>query len=122
MYGDEVLPHPPERASARRARHFVASLFDDMDAPCAQDTVLLVSELVTNTVTHAGTPVTVDVQVRPDRVRVEVADDDPRVPAPLDVGPESTTGRGLDIVRRQATRWGVTPTSHGKSVWFEIDY
>ena len=81
---------------------------------------LLVSELVANAVTHAETGVTLQLDLSPERLRVEVrdeADGEPRARRPRHDDP---TGRGLMIVEALADRWGVEPTPPGKTVWFEL--
>lgn len=90
-------------------------------APDVVDTcVLLVSELATNAVLHARTPFTVTVEQLP-VLRVEVHDDDPRLPHARDYGPEAASGRGLHLVEALSQSSGtVTHPSGGKSVWFEL--
>jgi len=86
---------------------------------------LLVTELVTNAVKHAGTGTDRTVRVRleccPGHVRGEVTDDGP--------GFEPLQGRridpiedgfGLTLVDQLADRWGVD-VAEGTRVWFEID-
>jgi CheY-like chemotaxis protein len=107
--------------SPRDARRFVQATLAGEDADLLDVVTLLVSELVTNSNIHAGGGARVVVRLSHQRVRVDVADDDPRLPAlrvPDDTGPG---GRGLLIVDRAASRWGVEPAPVGKSVWFEID-
>lgn len=79
---------------------------------------LVMSELVTNAVVHAGTPMDVDVHRRGRYLHIAVRDFDPH-PARL-VGPKSETapgGRGLLLVDTIATAWGCTPTVDGKVTW-----
>ena len=85
---------------------------------------LLVSELVTNAVTHVGTDVRLRVEKLPAGVRVRVFDGggDRLRRAARDVPPDSPTGRGLLIVDNVADRWGVERTDAGKQVWFELSY
>jgi CheY-like chemotaxis protein len=107
--------------SPRAARRFVQATLAGEDEELSELVSLLVSELVTNSLVHAGSGAEVVVRLRPGRVRVEVADDDPRLPVlrvPDDNGPG---GRGLLIVERSASRWGADPARGGKVVWFEID-
>jgi anti-sigma regulatory factor (Ser/Thr protein kinase) len=91
------------------------------------DLRLLVSELVTNSVRHAGQGPEgwVDVRVSTDGrgVRVEVCDPGPgfrqrkRTTAPQ---ADRTSGRGLYLVAQIADRWGVH-RDEATRVWFEID-
>jgi Histidine kinase-, DNA gyrase B-, and HSP90-like ATPase. len=91
----------------------------------AFDVRLLVTELVANSVRHAGLdesdPITVMLELSDARVRVEVRDPGegfafPVRPQKLD----SEGGRGLQIVAAIAHRWGVD-RSKPIAVWFEID-
>ena len=84
------------------------------------------SELVTNSVVHAGLSpdeaITVTVTVQGGLARGEVRDqgrgfEPPQEPTPK---PDLAGGWGLYIVNRVADRWGVANTG-SKSVWFEID-
>ncbi|MGK4582771.1 ATP-binding SpoIIE family protein phosphatase [Kitasatospora sp. HPMI-4] len=86
--------------------------------PLAENTELMVSELVTNAVQHATRPVTLRL-VRTSVLRCEVGDDSPVLPRARRVGPEEERGRGLQIVARCADRWGATRLGAGKVVWFE---
>ena len=80
---------------------------------------LLVSELVTNAVVHAGTPVEIGVAVLEDlTVAVTVSDGSPHAPVTRDYADTAGTGRGLLLVQELADRWGVQVTPAGKSVWF----
>lgn len=111
----------PEPSSVRQARRYVSETltaigFDDA-GPTAE---LLVSELVTNAILHARSPLNVSVETRGELVRVAVADDSPRSPQRRRHSLDSGTGRGLLLVERMAERWGVDVGSAGKVVWFEL--
>ena len=98
----------------------VADVLDDAHYTGDADTVLLlVSELATNAVRHAATPWELHIACTRRTVTVEVLDHDathkPEVQHP---GPDATSGRGLLIVERLATRWGCEPRGDGKAVWF----
>jgi anti-sigma regulatory factor (Ser/Thr protein kinase) len=87
------------------------------------DVKLLVSELVTNAVRHPRNDgfIGLEVQLRDGRVRVEVTDPGdgfkkPRIGSPP---PDALGGRGLLIVDRIATAWGVSPGKPTR-VWFEL--
>jgi serine/threonine-protein kinase RsbW len=85
---------------------------------------LLVSELVTNSVRHARLEgrewINVEIDLRPDAVRVTVSDPGPGFDPPsLTPRPHDTSGWGLFLVERVADRWGVH--SDGPTeVWFEL--
>jgi two-component sensor histidine kinase len=113
----------PDVSSPRRARSFVRRVLRDHEL-VADSAVLMVSELATNAVLHARTDFAVRVLLtRSDGesiVRVEVEDANERPPM---IGPtptEATSGRGLQLVQRMATAWGVEPSHQGKVLWFEV--
>jgi two-component sensor histidine kinase len=89
------------------------------------DILLLVTELVTNAVRHAGAgpkrPVRVELMRRPRRVRVEVTDSGPGFErGPEEPSPNGSGGWGLVMVDRVADRWGIASESGTTCVWFEI--
>ena len=113
----------PSAASA--ARNALVALEPRVDAGCLEDIRLLVSELVTNAVRHAGGPaggqVQLDVTVEPPRVRVEVADPGAGFdPEPRDDEMTRPGGWGLYLVDRIADRWGVVRNTMNR-VWFEVN-
>ena len=113
---------PAAASSAGEARRFVKAALErwDLDVLCEAAT-LLVSELVSNAVLHAGTAVRVRVRRDGSRVRVEVHDGDRRAPARKHYSSMATTGRGLLLVERLSSGWGVEASDSGKQVWFELD-
>jgi len=111
----------PEAPSARQARRFVDETLRRWECDEMLDTVeLLVSELVTNAVLHARSEVDVSVQLLPDRVRIEVADESPEGIRRRALTADQSSGRGISMVESLALAWGVTTKRSGKSVWFEI--
>ncbi len=83
------------------------------------------SELVTNALLHAETPISVRVRGTREHPRVEVRDGSRLVPElPQTSTPQEedelllTFGRGLSIVARAADAWGVDVDDDGKAVWF----
>ena len=111
--------------SARAARRFVAQVltgWDDEDSDLLDTVTLLVSELVTNAVIHAGSDVEVMVRLTSTAARIEVTDASADSIAPRDAGREEDSGRGLALVGSLAQRWGVRPAAGGgKTVWFEVN-
>jgi hypothetical protein len=92
----------------------------------SDDAALVMSELVTNAVLHAGTPVQVVVRRMGQGMRVEVGDGSSRLPVVAAERPEdllstrSMTGRGLAVVAATVDRWGADPDGSGKLIWAEI--
>jgi anti-sigma regulatory factor (Ser/Thr protein kinase) len=87
--------------------------------------VLLTSEVVTNAVLHGRDTVTLGTltlgaDAHDASVRVEVIDGSEVVPRMRAVDAERESGRGMTIVNALAAEWGVTLTTPGKTVWFEV--
>lgn len=113
---------PPEVASARRARSLVTEeLLRWGEGDLVETATLCVSEIVTNAVLHAGTPVQLDIELHPSTVRIEVRDGGAAPPERLDADVESVHGRGVAIVEVLSAAWGVEPSETGKCVWFELE-
>lgn len=113
---------PAAARSVAGARQLVRQTLSDWTAPQYEWTAAqLLTELVTNAVIHAGTPVTVCLALFADRLRVEVRDGSPRLPAQRSYGVQATTGRGLQLVSVLATSWGVSIDEGGKTVWCEVE-
>lgn len=73
----------PDPVAAREAREFVAATCREWQLVDDVDTIaLLTSELVTNGVLHARTPLEVDLVTDDRGLLVEVHDNDPRPPSP----------------------------------------
>jgi anti-sigma regulatory factor (Ser/Thr protein kinase) len=116
--------------AASVARHTVAGLAPYLDRGVAEDAELLVSELVTNSVRHAGLPdeasIEFSVRASAEVLMVEVADAGrgfdhispmrPRVVA----GVAEASGWGLFLVDRISDRWGAVKTDGETRVWFEL--
>ena len=108
--------------SAGRARRFVTTALAEAGrAEVAEIAVLLVSELVSNAVLHAGTELEVVVRILPDRLAVEVHDQGGGRAVRRQYSTLSGTGRGLMLVEELARDWGTVVTEAGKFVWFELD-
>jgi anti-sigma regulatory factor (Ser/Thr protein kinase) len=107
----------------REARRFLTGCLESWDQASAVWTAqLLIGELATNAVLHAGDGgFTVTVRVLDDGcVRLEVGDSSARPPRLRDYGATSTTGRGVALVAQLSRDWGVRPAGDGKVVWCEI--
>jgi anti-sigma regulatory factor (Ser/Thr protein kinase) len=108
-------------ARARTALYGLDGSLEDLRQPVR----LLITELVTNAVKHAGAGPDRTVQVRlecsSERVRAVVTDEGPGFEprAGLRIDPLED-GFGLALVDQLADRWGVH-VDRGARVWFEID-
>jgi anti-sigma regulatory factor (Ser/Thr protein kinase) len=117
----------PRPASVRTARDLVARACHAWGLPQVQEAWLVVSELVTNAVEHAGTEVVITVSTRGDAgLHLAVRDGAPGFPhlrEPSSAGRPAALperGRGLRLVHAAAAVWGVVPTRGGKVVWATV--
>ena len=107
----------PRLARRRVAAECRAAGFGEEAVDSAE---LLTSEVVANAVLHGRSTVRLRVRADGRLVRVEVGDDNARLPTELPHDPAALGGRGLAIVAAVAARWGVDGDPAGKTVWFEI--
>ncbi len=118
--GMSTLHLEPVVESTPVARHWIAAHLRGVSPDVVECAGLLTSELVTNAVLHANTPLCVTLHILPDRIRVDVADGSTVLPSLKDYGREAATGRGLTLFDTLASSWGVQPVEGGKIVWFEL--
>lgn len=120
---------PGKEISVPAAREWVCGLLAGrITAPVLDDTLLLLSEVVTNAITHsdsgrtAGGQVMVRVTRTSGSVHVEVTDGGSATSAPAVRVPEADDdgGRGLWLVDLLATAWGSQHGETGGSVWFRV--
>ena len=119
-----VLAEPSAARLARRAVADCGLVAEDREATL----LLLVSELVSNCVRHAGLRADEEILLRAhtdeDCARVEVCDAgrSGRVPVKRDAGADGLVpgGLGLVLVDEMADRWGVQCDEHETCVWFEL--
>jgi hypothetical protein len=106
-------------STPRLVRRLVRRTLADWDlAACADVTELLASELATNAVRYASTPIELRL-MRTDVLLCEVKDDDHHLPVLRSATGSDEVGRGLHLVSSLARRWGASRTVDGKVVWFD---
>ena len=110
---------PAAKESVRLAREAAAAACRAWGLRVHNAVELVVSELVANAVLHGGGTVTVNLVDTGEGVRVEVEDENPMPPVPLEIHPARVGGYGMHIVSRLAD-WGWRPSGAGKVVWARI--
>ncbi|MER5635846.1 SpoIIE family protein phosphatase [Kitasatospora sp. NPDC002227] len=111
---------PAEPTAVSRARRLVRGTLTEWGVEELTDTAeLLVSELVTNSVRYASAPIGVRLTLG-DTLLVEISDPLPDPPRERHAAEADEGGRGLELVRRLALRWGTRAEGMGKVVWFEL--
>ena len=116
-----VAELPPDPSSVRTARTLVREVLGDVGDEVLFALELLVTEVITNTLTHAGSAPRIEAQLTPKTIRVAVYDVAPELPTHRVPDQDRAGGRGLHLLDRVASRWGAEPTDDGKVVWFELD-
>lgn len=110
-----------ERDAVARARRFVRECLESSGLhDLVDDARLIVSELVTNALLHAGLPAELVVSLAPPMARLEVRDRSPVPPTRPERNDEAMTGRGLHLIEGLAYDWGVEQLPPGKVVWAQL--
>jgi hypothetical protein len=112
----------PATASPAQARDFVERpLIQHGLVHLVGDIRLVVSELVTNAVVHAGTSIRVRIEELPSWVKLTVYDrsvDLPVLRLSTRISDDTESGRGLWIVDACSSEWGTDLTDgEGKAIW-----
>ncbi|MFC5824004.1 ATP-binding protein [Nonomuraea insulae] len=120
---------PATGISVPAARDWARSLLSlGVPAPVLDDALLLLSEVVTNAITHSDSgcvptgKVTIQILRMGTTVQVEVTDAGSSTSAPVVRAPalDDDTGRGLWMVDMLADAWGFEHDENGASVWFRL--
>ncbi|MCU1595908.1 MAG: putative magnesium/manganese-dependent protein phosphatase [Frankiales bacterium] len=112
---------PPDVTSAAVARRHVRAFCDDSGhGAVLDDALLMVTELVTNAVVHAGTALALELSSVDGGLRVQVTDarPGPMLSAAGPVDEDREGGRGLFLLDTLATAWGSSHSRAGKALWF----
>ncbi|GAC1420663.1 MAG: hypothetical protein NVSMB57_14590 [Actinomycetota bacterium] len=111
----------PDASAPGSARRFTVRILQGWQCHQMVETAeLLVSELVTNAVKHAGTKIELRVSLRRRAIRFDIIDLSPSQALPGNPEAGSLSGRGLRIVGSLALEWGTSALDQGKSVWFTV--
>jgi anti-sigma regulatory factor (Ser/Thr protein kinase) len=111
-------PSAVRAALRERGAHLPGELRDDL--------LLLITEVVTNSVRHSGASgddeIEVDVREDRDGVHVVVTDPGSGFERPANLVPDHTSagGLGLVLVDRLSRDWGTRRTHRGWAVWFVL--
>lgn len=115
-----LVPRPEASAEARAA---LRELCGHLGLDVVDTAVLLLAEIVTNAIKFARGTVDVSLTCTENKIRAEVADESKRLPVKKTPDLYAESGRGLHLVERLSTSWGVHETRGrpGKVVWFDLD-
>jgi anti-sigma regulatory factor (Ser/Thr protein kinase) len=120
--GEETADLSALPTSPATARRFVADALWRLgvDPEAISTASLLTSELFTNSVVHANSPVRVAVGMQGRALHVAVTDNVAGDVQPQTIDPERPNGRGLLLVSMLANSWSVEPIPGGKTICFEL--
>ena len=112
---------PADLSAPERARHHTADALmawgvDHFSA----DAVLIVSELVTNAVSHAHSPTRLELRCDGSTLWIGVHDEDSGAPEVQEWHQDASGGLGLKVVGATARRWYFELDESGKTVWCEL--
>ena len=109
-------------AAPRQARRFVvATLAEWSVGSVSERAELLVSELVTNVIRHAGCSPRIVISEDDGYVRIEVFDHGPGGAVQRQRATDDVGGHGLLLVEAVADRWGAGHDGREHVVWCEIE-
>jgi MEDS: MEthanogen/methylotroph, DcmR Sensory domain len=113
---------PAERESPGRARRLLAGELRrwGQTQELVNEATLVLSELASNAVIHAGSPFTVGVELHDSCLRIAVRDERPALAGGSDRGLVVRAPHGLAVIAALSTQWGVRDVPDGKVVWAEI--
>lgn len=116
---------PTQRTAPAAAREFAQRSGCTAHAlELLDDALLLISELVTNSVLHGGPPIVLGIECDGEALHVRVRDGSPVLPQRRDSGDDAESGRGITLVDLLADTWGAEPVADehgpGKEIWFEL--
>ncbi|WP_374105567.1 ATP-binding protein [Streptomyces sp. McG3] len=120
-----MVPFEAAPAQLSELRRAVRSQLGSWGASAVtEEAELVATELGANVIKHVGRGVAASLvlELREGRVRLEVHDRSPALPAPLAeaCADSDECGRGLHLVAAMAHDWGAARTATGKVIWCEL--
>lgn len=113
---------PGEPRQVAHCRRLVRETLAAWELSALTETVeLLVSELVTNAIQHAGGEIRLRLQRNETGLLCEVCDRTRTPPELQELSATAERGRGILLVNELSRKWGHRRTATGKIVWFTMD-
>jgi anti-sigma regulatory factor (Ser/Thr protein kinase) len=111
-----------EREAPGRARRLVVAALRQWghDDALVDDAALVLSELATNAVLHAGTPFSVAARLEDATLRIAVQDGSQISTTERNGRLTPRTGHGLGLIEALSASWGVESVPGGKVVWAQL--
>jgi CheY-like chemotaxis protein len=120
--GEAEVALPRSAESVAAARRFVEARLRAWGLqPLLDDALMVVSELVTNAITHADSSCRIRLSVSATTLRIDVFDGGAGTPEPRPASNAEEHGRGLHMVDAVTSAWGLEEVpGEGKLVWAEL--
>lgn len=120
LLSSHQLDLEPVPRAAGEARRFVREHVPELPEETQDSLMLLTSELVSNAVLHARTPIQIDVLVTEQTVTVAVHDLDLALPLQDPYASTREGGWGLELVAALADASATISDAEGKTAWFRL--
>ena len=116
------LTLPPTVESVGVGRRLVSEALSEWElGELAYTATLLTSEVLTNSILHARTPIVLAVErTGAETVTISVRDGSSLLPRRRRHAHDSTTGRGLELLDRLSVSWTVQSERDGKTLTFVV--
>jgi anti-sigma regulatory factor (Ser/Thr protein kinase) len=116
------LVTPSGMPSLALLRNRIEAALPGLGTQAVGDIQVVATELVTNAYLHGQPPVRFELVATAEGavLRMEVTDTGPGTPRTEHPDVDTFHGRGLLLISKIATSWGVTRTADGKTVWAEF--
>ncbi len=113
---------PAERDSPGCVRRLVVAALQEWgcEEALVDDAALVVTELASNVVLHAGTPLSISVRVLDSMLHLAVRDGISPAASRADGWVTPRPLHGLDLIDAISTRWGIECVPGGKTMWAEL--
>jgi anti-sigma regulatory factor (Ser/Thr protein kinase) len=109
---------PALLAAPSAARHFTLEVLEGWKMESLRvEASLVVTELATNAVCHAGCAFSVELLRTPSGLRISVRDASAAPPIRCVAEPTASSGRGLALIAGLSSEWGYLLQGAGKEVW-----
>jgi anti-sigma regulatory factor (Ser/Thr protein kinase) len=114
--------YPAEIDAPGRAREWTVEQLQSLghEEELIERAAIVVTELASNAVLHAGTPFSLTLRRRGEALHISVEDGRELAPGEGRAGLVPRRARGLGLVDAVARSWGVAPRTGGKAVWAEL--
>jgi anti-sigma regulatory factor (Ser/Thr protein kinase) len=112
----------PDVTTVAEVRQFVRQILENhgFNSQSVFACELIADELATNALKYSGMFYSVAIELSNVSVRIAVRDDSRVLPALREYAIDTDEGRGLSIVSKTSTDWGIESLGLGKETWADV--